>query len=103
MLALLTPEERAVVVSLLCYLEESISRLMTPDYIVVRHGWSVQEVLDYIREHGLASETLSIIFVIDEHVSLIDEIHIREFLLDPLTSPRLRFDGSPRGRPASGR
>jgi magnesium transporter len=86
MLAWLTPEERAVAVSLLGYPEESIGRLMTPDYIAVRQDWSVQEVLDYIREHGQESETLSIIYVIDEHGFLIDEIRIRQFLLAPLTS-----------------
>jgi magnesium transporter len=86
MLAWLTPEERAVAVSLLGYPEESIGRLMTPDYIAVRQDWSVQEVLDYIRDHGQERETLSIIYVVDDHGFLIDEIRIREFLLAPLTS-----------------
>lgn len=86
MLAWLTPEERAVAVSLLGYPEESIGRLMTPDYIAAQQGWSVQEVLDYIREHGHESETLSIIYVIDAHGILIDEIRIRKVLLAPLTN-----------------
>ena len=71
---------------MLGYPKDSIGRLMTPDYIAVRQDWLVQEVLEYIREHGQASETLSIIHVIDEQGILTDEIRIREFLLAPLTS-----------------
>ena len=41
-------------------------------------------MLDYIREHGQDSETLNVIYVVDEHGLLIDDIRIREFLL---TSP----------------
>ncbi|MEK6285724.1 MAG: CBS domain-containing protein [Acidobacteriota bacterium] len=40
-------------------------------------------VLDYIREHGADSETLSNIYVVDEHGVLID-LRIRVFLLAPL-------------------
>ncbi|MDQ3252842.1 MAG: magnesium transporter, partial [Acidobacteriota bacterium] len=59
MLALLTPKERAVAVSLLGYPEDSIGRLMTPDYVRVRQDWTVERVLDHIRRHGHDSETLS--------------------------------------------
>lgn len=81
MLALLTPGERAVAVSLLGYPEGSIGRLMTPDYVRVKREWTVQHALDHIRRHGRDSETLSIIYVVDERGALIDDIRIREFLL----------------------
>jgi magnesium transporter len=83
-LALLAPEERAVAVSLLEYPEGSVGRLMTPDYIALRESWSVQQVLDYIRQHGQDSETLNVVYVIDEKGILLDDIRIREFLLTPL-------------------
>jgi magnesium transporter len=85
MLTLLTPEERSVAVTLLGYPEGSIGRLMTPDYIAVREDWTVQYVLDYIREHGDDSETLSMIYVVNDQGVLIDDIRIRAFLLAPLT------------------
>ncbi|HEY0784144.1 MAG TPA: magnesium transporter [Thermoanaerobaculia bacterium] len=85
MLALLTPQERTIAVSLLGYPEGSIGRLMTPDYVAVRQEWTVQYVLDYVREHGQDSETLSMIYVVDDDGVLIDDIRIREFLLNPLT------------------
>jgi magnesium transporter len=85
MLTLLTPEERTVAVTLLGYPEGSIGRLMTPDYIAVKQDWTVQYVLDYIREHGHDSETLSMIYVVNDQGVLIDDIRIRAFLLAPLT------------------
>lgn len=82
----LSPEERRVATSLLGYPEDSVGRLMTPDFIAVKQDWSIQQVLDYIREHGQDSETLNVIYVVDEQGKLIDDIRMREFLLKPLTS-----------------
>jgi len=86
LLTLLTPEERAVAVKLLGYPEGSIGRLMTPHYVAVREDWTVAQVLDYIRAHGQDSETLNVIYVVDEKGQLIDDIRIREFLLTAPTS-----------------
>jgi magnesium transporter len=57
---------------------------MTPNYVAVREQWSVREVLDYVRTHGQDSETLNVIYVVDEQGLLIDDIRIRELLLAPL-------------------
>ncbi|HZS09033.1 MAG TPA: magnesium transporter [Blastocatellia bacterium] len=86
MLELLTPEERADAVKLLGYPEDSIGRLMTAHYVAVRQEWTIQHVLDYIRERGQDSETLSMIYVVDDDGVLIDDIRIRRFLLTPLTA-----------------
>src|SRR5213593_4152517 len=85
LIRLLTPEERHVAQSLLGYPEGSVGRLMTPDFIAVREDWTVQQVLDYVREHGQDSETLNVIYVVDDDGVLIDDIRIREFLVVPLT------------------
>ena len=87
LLTLLTPEERSVALTLLGYPEDSIGRLMTPHYVRVREHWTVREVLDHIREHGQDSETLNVIYVIDQQGMLIDDIRAREFLLTSLDTP----------------
>ena len=84
LLTLLTPDERAVAVKLLGYPEGSIGRRMTPDYVAVREEWTVAQVLDYVRTHGQDSETLNVLYVVDDNGQLIDDIRIREVLL---TSP----------------
>lgn len=77
----LDPEERKVTLSLLGYKESSVGRLMTPDYIAVNVDWTVQEVLDHIREEGKHSETIDVIYVVNEKGEFVDDIRIREFLL----------------------
>ncbi len=84
LLTMLPAEERAIAITLLGYPENSVGRLMTPDYVAVRPDWTVRYVLDYIREHGADSETLSTIYVVDEGGKLIDDLRIRVFLLAPL-------------------
>jgi len=77
---LLSAEERKVAQTLLGYPEDSVGRLMTPDYIAVKSGWTIAESLKYIRENGEDSETLNIIFVVDENGKLIDDLKIRELI-----------------------
>jgi magnesium transporter len=83
MLALLSPRERLIAVSLLGYPEGSIGRRMTPDYVRVRPEWTVEQVIEHIRRHGRDSETLSLLYVIDDSGVLIDDIRIRKVLLAP--------------------
>lgn len=81
LLELLTPQERAVAKRLLGYPEYSIGRLMTPEYVAVREDWTIAEVLEFIRRHGQDSETLNVIYVVDDRGRLLDDIRSREILL----------------------
>lgn len=83
LLRLLTPQEHAVAQALLGYPEQSVGRLMTPDFVAVREDWTVHEVLDHIRTHGQDSETLNVVYVVDAAGKLIDDVRIREILLRP--------------------
>jgi magnesium transporter len=75
-----------VATALLGYPEDSVGRLMTPDFIQVKEDWTVQHVLDYVRQFGRDSETLNFVYVVDERGKLIDDVRMREFLLRPLTA-----------------
>lgn len=83
LLTLLSPEEHRVALSLLGYPKGSIGRLMSPHFVAIKQTWSVQQVLDYVREHGQDSETLTVLYVVDDEGLLIDDIRVREFLLAP--------------------
>ena len=84
LVASLSPPERAVAQNLLGYPEGSVGRLMTPDFIAVRSDWTVSQVLEDVRTRGRDSETLNVLYVLDDHGKLIDDIRIREFLTVPL-------------------
>jgi len=84
MITLLPPEERKESLALLGYKEDSIGRLMTPDYIAVKPEWSITRVLAHIRRYGKNSETIDVVYVINKEGVLLDDIRIREVLLaDP--------------------
>lgn len=77
----LSPEDRKEALVLLGYKEDSVGRLMTPDYVAVRKNWDVTKVLSHIRRYGKNSETVDVIYVTDEKGVLLDDIRIREILL----------------------
>lgn len=83
LIKLLNGEERKVALSLLGYPENSVGRLMTPDYVYVYEHNTVAEVLETIRRNGKDSETIDVIYVINKSGELMDDIRIREFLLAP--------------------
>ncbi|WEA00321.1 magnesium transporter [Mucilaginibacter sp. SJ] len=90
----LSRENREEALKLLGYEEESVGRLMTPDYIAVKRTWDVSRVLSHIRRYGKNSETIDVIYVIDEHGVLLDDIRIREILLvKPETKVSELMDG----------
>ncbi|MBA2367878.1 MAG: magnesium transporter [Candidatus Protochlamydia sp.] len=76
-------EERAETLTLLGYPEGSVGRLMTPDYIAIQPEWTIQAVLDYLVEYGHDSETISLVYVVDEQGKLLDDIKLRDFLFVP--------------------
>jgi magnesium transporter len=77
----LDPEERKVTLSLLGYPEGSVGRLMTPDYVYVYENDTVEEVLNTIRKYAKSSETIDVIYVINDKGELLDDIRIREFII----------------------
>ena len=83
LIKLLDPEERKVTLSLLGYPENSIGRLMTPDYVYVYPENTIDEVFATIRKFGKDSETIEVIYVINEKGELLDDIRIRDFILNP--------------------
>ena len=90
----LVPEERKITLSLLGYPENSVGRLMTPDYVYVYEYNTVAEVLDIIRSVGKNTETIDVIYVIDKHGELLDDLRIREFILaSPDTKVSEMMDG----------
>lgn len=79
----LNPDERKVTLSLLGYPENSVGRLMTPDYVYVYENDTVEDVLNTIRKYAKNSETIDVIYVIDENGELLDDIRIKDFILAP--------------------
>jgi magnesium transporter len=81
LIILLPTEERKEALALLGYKEDSVGRMMTPDYIAIKKHWNVAKVLEHIRRYGTNSETIDVIYVIDDNGVLLDDLQIRKVLL----------------------
>jgi len=80
-LNLLNPQDLREARKLLGYPEESVGRLMTPDYVAVRPNWTVEECIRHMRAMGRRSETLGMIYVTDTSWKLLDALPLEEFIL----------------------
>lgn len=78
---LLSPDQKEVAHRLLAYPKESIGRLMTTEFLAIKADLTVEEAFDHLREHGKKSETLNIIYIVDDNFNLIDDITIKELIL----------------------
>ena len=81
LMQLLSKEEHEITTKLLGYPKDSIGRLMTPEYVAVKPYFTVQQALEHIRKFGRDSETLNVIYIVDSHWKLIDDIRIKEIIL----------------------
>lgn len=81
LLNLLSPEDMKEARVLLGYPEESVGRLMTPEYVAVRPQWTIQEAIDHIRVKARNSETLHTIYITDKSWKLLDAMELSRFIL----------------------
>ena len=81
LLQMLSAEERQITTQLLGYPKDSIGRLMTTEFVAIKPYYTVQETLEHIRKFGHDSETLNVIYIIDDNWNLIDDIRIKEIIL----------------------
>ncbi len=78
---LLSPEERREALQLLGYPEDSVGRLMTPEYLAINAHWTIEKAMEHIREYGKDAETIDIVYVVDKDWHLLDDIPIRRLIL----------------------
>lgn len=86
LMQLLTPEDLAESRQLLGYPEESVGRLMTPDYIRVRAEWTCDQALAHVRKYGRDSEIFNILYVTDANGLLIDILRMRRLIMEEPSS-----------------
>ncbi len=90
LLNLLDEEHLKEARQLLGYPEESVGRLMTPDYVAIRPEWKIGKALQHIREQEPDSELINMVYVTAGDWTLIDAIELRELILadpeDPISS-----------------
>ncbi len=78
---LLSPKERKEALQFLGYPEDSVGRLMTPEYVAIKDYWSIEKAMEHIRKFGKDAETIDMVYVVDNEWHLLDDIPIRRLIL----------------------
>lgn len=95
LLNLLSPDDLREARQLLGYPEQSVGRLMTPDYVAVRPEWTIARAIDHIRKKGRDSEIISIVYVTNPGWLLLDALELRKLILaDPQATVASLMDNS---------
>lgn len=82
LLTLLSPEDLKEARQLLGYPDESVGRLMTPDYVAVRPEWTVGQSLEHVRNTGADKENINTIYVTDTAGKLLGSVSLAQLILE---------------------
>ena len=78
---LLSADQLRMATQLLGYPEDSVGRLMTPHYIMVKPHWSVETALRHIRSFYSSAETASVVYVVDKDLKLVDDLKLAQIVV----------------------
>ena len=84
LLNLLNPADLKAARLLLSYPNESVGRLMTPEYIAIRPDWTIEQALRHIRVRGRDREVVTTIYVTDDHWKFLDAVDLPQLILAEL-------------------
>src|SRR6266545_1424747 len=86
LLATLSPDELKHARALLGYPEETAGRYMTPRYVIIEPEMTAAEALEHIRRTGRGMETVNVVYIVDSHGKLVDDLRLGSLVLaDPRT------------------
>ena len=84
----LSPQERAIAIAILNYPDDSVGRLITPDFVQLYENISVEAALLHIRQVGIKKETVYHCYVLDSAKKLIGIVSLKKLVL---ASPETRI------------
>lgn len=83
LLNLLNHHERQTTLSLLGYPADSVGRLMTPHYIMVRPEYTAEQALHQVRAKFVEAETSNQLYVVDDSGVLLDDVQLGAVVAAP--------------------
>lgn len=84
LIELLPAEDRALAQKILNYPEDSVGRLITPDYVSLGENMTVAEALEKIRLFGKEMETVYACYVVGRYRKLLGYVSLRRLVTSPL-------------------
>ncbi|MDD2599964.1 MAG: magnesium transporter [Kiritimatiellae bacterium] len=87
LLGLLSDRDRKEALTLLSYPENSVGRLITNRFVTASPEWSCEHALQHIRSTGTDSETIAMVYIIDDQGRLVDDVALRTMILAQPSTP----------------
>ncbi len=81
-LNLLNDKNRLATYDLLGYPEQSVARLINTNFTTVRKEWTIGQAIEHLRRFYTDTPAANVIFVVDSHGKLVDDIPIRRLVLN---------------------
>ena len=81
-LNLLNDKNRLATYDLLGYPEQSVARLINTNFTTVRKEWTIGQAIEHLRRFYTDTPAADVIFVVDSHGKLVDDIPIRRLVLN---------------------
>ena len=72
--------------NLLNYPKDSVGRIMTTNFVAIKSNWTIEDSLGYLREKAEISDSIDIVYVIDDKGKLIDDIPLSRLILSDNSS-----------------
>ncbi len=76
----LSPSERQATALLLGYKPQTAGRIMTPEYLSLKEGWTVARAFEHIRRLALTKETIYSLYVTDNKHCLTGYLSLKDFV-----------------------
>jgi magnesium transporter len=74
-------EESTIVQNMMTYPPESAGRIMTNRFVWIRDSYTVREAVDKLKTFADYAETITYLYVIDEHKKLVGVVSYRDLLI----------------------
>jgi len=87
LMMMLSAEERHIARQLLNYPEDSVGRVMTPDFVYLLPSMTVEEAMIKIRALGIDRETLHALYVVDDSMNLLGFVPLYKTVTSDLKTP----------------
>ncbi|HQG31972.1 MAG TPA: magnesium transporter [Deltaproteobacteria bacterium] len=79
----LSPRERRMTELLLAFPDRSAGRVMTPEFISLEPGMTVGRALDRVRRDGGKAETVYVLPLLGEDLTLLGLVHLKDLVTSP--------------------
>lgn len=78
---LLSPEERSIALEILNFPEDSVGRLITPDFVQLYEDMTIEGAISHIRKVSISKETIYHSYVLDHEKRLIGILSLKKIVL----------------------